>query len=67
MDDKYMSKLSPTVDFWAGIYLFIIGKYTAYSLHCFTVLTVVEEKSKASPKINISSLHTVLKSDTLFL
>ncbi|XP_070705969.1 opsin 8, group member a [Pempheris klunzingeri] len=25
MDDRYMSKLSPTVDFWAGIYLVIIA------------------------------------------
>ncbi|XP_047429140.1 opsin 8, group member a [Mugil cephalus] len=25
MDDKYASKLSPTVDFWAGIYLVIIA------------------------------------------
>ncbi|XP_018553413.2 opsin 8, group member a [Lates calcarifer] len=25
MDDKYMSKLSPTVDFWAGMYLVIIA------------------------------------------
>ncbi|XP_073349630.1 opsin 8, group member a [Pagrus major] len=25
MDDKYMSKLSPTADFWAGIYLVIIA------------------------------------------
>ncbi|XP_029984651.1 opsin 8, group member a isoform X2 [Sphaeramia orbicularis] len=24
MDEKYMSKLSPTVDFWAGVYLLII-------------------------------------------
>lgn len=28
MDDKYMSKLSPTVDLWAGIYLVVIGKYS---------------------------------------
>lgn len=27
MDDKYMSKLSPSVDIWAGIYLVVIGKY----------------------------------------
>ncbi|XP_042359832.1 opsin 8, group member a [Plectropomus leopardus] len=25
MDDKYMSKLSPTVDFWAGMYLLVIA------------------------------------------
>ncbi|KAG7240225.1 hypothetical protein INR49_027036 [Caranx melampygus] len=25
MDDKYMSKLSPTIDFWAGMYLVIIA------------------------------------------
>ncbi|XP_070843967.1 opsin 8, group member a [Chaetodon trifascialis] len=25
MDDKYMSKLSPTVDFWAGTYLVIVA------------------------------------------
>lgn len=54
-----MSKLSPTVDFWAGMYLLIIGKYTAYLLHCHTVLTVVEGKSEMSKKILILSLHRV--------
>lgn len=27
MDEKFISKLSPTVDFWAGIYLVVIGEY----------------------------------------
>lgn len=27
MNDKYMSKLSPTFDLWAGIYLVVIGEY----------------------------------------
>lgn len=27
MDSKYISKLSPTVDFCAGIYLVVIGEY----------------------------------------
>lgn len=38
MDDKYTSKLSPTVDFWAGMYLVIIGKYTVL-FHCLTVMS----------------------------
>lgn len=29
MDEKFISKLSPTVDFWAGIYLVVIGEYAA--------------------------------------
>lgn len=28
MDDKFISKLPPSVDFWAGIYLVVIGEYT---------------------------------------
>lgn len=27
MDEKFISKLSPAVDFWAGIYLVAIGEY----------------------------------------
>lgn len=38
MDDKYTSKLSPTVDFWAGMYLVIIGKY-AVLFHCLIVMS----------------------------
>lgn len=53
MDDKYMSKLSPTVDFWAGMYLMIIGKYIVYLFHLYIMLTVVER----SLKINVLSLH----------
>lgn len=46
MDDKYISKLSPTVDFWAGIYLVIIGKYIISLPDCVNCL---------SSKINIFS------------
>lgn len=28
MDSKYISKLSPTVDFCAGMYLVVIGEYS---------------------------------------
>ncbi|KAJ4929348.1 hypothetical protein JOQ06_004957 [Pogonophryne albipinna] len=30
MDEKYMSKLSPTVDFWAGIYLVIVAVLSVF-------------------------------------
>lgn len=50
MDDKYMSKLSPTVDFWAGMYLVIIGEYTACLFQCHTVLSV-------AGILNVLSLH----------
>lgn len=43
MDDKYTSKLSPTVDFWAGMYLLVIGEYIVDFHHCHIVLTAVWE------------------------
>ncbi|XP_029352973.1 opsin 8, group member a [Echeneis naucrates] len=30
MDDRYMSKLSPTIDFWAGLYLVIIAVLSVF-------------------------------------
>lgn len=55
MDDKYVSKLSPTVDFWAGMYLVIIGKYTAYPI---SLSYRVDRRWESEiTKIKILSLH----------
>ncbi|XP_053192642.1 opsin 8, group member a [Scomber japonicus] len=51
MDDKYMSKLSPTVDFWAGIYLFIIA-----------ILSIV---GNAAVLVNAARRLTLLKAPEL--
>ncbi|XP_054475028.1 opsin 8, group member a [Anoplopoma fimbria] len=54
MDDKYMSKLSPAVDFWTGMYLMIIA-----TLSVFGNMAVLVSASRRAALLKAPELLTV--------